>query len=333
MRRVKHNFFRVATNYFAGCDISDTIVVSGSPRSGTTWTAEIMREFPGYKMLNEPLNLDQHPKLKTAGLDWRTYVPPHGDRATVYSHLQDVLQGREVRVWKWRFKADSPLGMLLEHLTRRRLVVKMIRASRMLQWFAATFPVRGIVYVIRHPCSVVASMMKYGNWDEYQTTISRSTVPGGAIPPELYDEFEGVLDSVSTQVECLAVLWSLDYHIALHRHSHEGWPWILVPYERMLTNGGQELSRLASLLGFDSVPEGARQRIGVASRSSSNTLQADDAELQLTKWRRQLDSSQIDNILRIANAFGLGFYSRDPEPDYEALCQFQCEEAQVGQRS
>jgi hypothetical protein len=176
-------------------------------------------------------------------------------------------------------------------------------------------------------------MMKYGNWDEYQTTISRSTVPGGAIPPELYDEFEGVLDSVSTQVECLAVLWSLDYHIALHRHSHEGWPWILVPYERMLTNGGQELSRLASLLGFDSVPEGARQRIGVASRSSSNTHQADDAELQLTKWRRQLDSSQIDNILRIANAFGLGFYSRDPEPDYEALCQFQCEEAQVGQRS
>lgn len=326
---LKHKLFETVTKYITSCNIEDTILISGSPRSGTTWAAEIIREFPDYKMLNEPLNLDQHPDLKSAGLDWRTYISPNGDNPEVNSHLQNLLQGREPRVWKWRFKADFPLSMLWEHITRRKLVVKMIRASRMLQWVASTFPIRNMIYVIRHPCSVVASMMKYGNWDGYQKTIDRTNVPGGAIPHELYDEFENVLDSVSTRAESLAVLWSLDCHIALQNHSQGEWPWILVPYERMLTNGEQELSRLASLLGFNSVPKAARQRMRVASRSSSDTLEAGNAEKQLTKWRRQLDSSQVDNILRIANEFGLGFYSRNPEPRYETLCQFQCKEARV----
>ena len=54
----------------------DTIVVAGSPRSGTTWLAELLRRLPGYKFLNEPLLLPNNPAAQEVGFEWRTHIAP-----------------------------------------------------------------------------------------------------------------------------------------------------------------------------------------------------------------------------------------------------------------
>jgi len=49
-----------------------------------------------------------------------------------------------------------------------------------------------------------------------------------------------------------------------------------------------------------------------------------DARKQLSKWRRQLSSKQIQGILQIVDDVGMSiFYTNDLEPDYDTLNHYQ----------
>jgi hypothetical protein len=49
-----------------------------------------------------------------------------------------------------------------------------------------------------------------------------------------------------------------------------------------------------------------------------------DAEKQLSKWRRRLSEEQIDAVLSVVDQVGLtAFYTRALEPQYEKLNDYQ----------
>ena len=161
MQEFKNAILRIITDLFP-CDLRDTIVVTGSPRSGTTWLSELFRELPGYKMLNEPLNLNSSVLARDVDrLEWRTHLLPETAAPEVEDLLHRALTGRVAAPHMWRFRASTAVGRLVETVMNRNLVVKLIRAGRMLPWFSKRFPVRTIVSIFRHPCAVVASQMNY----------------------------------------------------------------------------------------------------------------------------------------------------------------------------
>jgi hypothetical protein len=55
-RSVKDIIFALAGG---GAVEEEAIVVTGSPRSGTTWFLELLRTLPGYKAMNEPLMYEE----------------------------------------------------------------------------------------------------------------------------------------------------------------------------------------------------------------------------------------------------------------------------------
>ena len=68
-----------------------------------------------------------------------------------------------------------------------------------------------------------------------------------------------------------------------------------------------------------------RSRMGTASAFAADDFRG-DAPHQLTKWRSEFTAEQIETIIRVADAFGLGFYTEEPHPDYEQLNSYQLEE-------
>lgn len=301
------------------CSLDDTIVVAGVARSGTSWLAELVMALPGYKLMGEPL---------AYGLDRLDHVPPYQgpgqENDALEEYLKGVMEGR--RPGGWRLGTESRILRLFRHGKRRRMVTKFIHANRILQWLANTFDIRGIILIVRHPCAVVASMQKYGAW--YYAT------PTGAAPSLNHIE-EGLPDSLvqkvrerlpgqpTTKEEMLALRWTLDHYIPFSVHEEAGYPWTLVPYERLVTTGREELERVFGRIGAK-VPSEAAERLSVASRSAQRTgVYTDDVKKQLSKWRRRLDPEQVERILQIARAFGLDFYSDALEPDYEKLMGFQ----------
>jgi len=324
-RSVKDIIFALAGG---GAVEEETIVVTGSPRSGTTWFLELLRTLPGYKAMNEPLMYEE--ARNGHGFSWRTYLDPGAEAEAKRAYLGTILTGQLGISPAWYFEADSRPTQLVEHATRDRLVVKFCRLNRMLHWFCGQFDVRGPVFIVRHPCAVVASMLRHEAWDEDDfrgADRADHALHGGSLPESLRDVFGPVLDRIETQVEVLATMWCLDHYVPLIHHADGLYPWVLVPYERMVRRGREELRRITTALGMEITSE-MRNQLDEPSGSVKDQLHQ-DAQRQLSKWRRRLSDRQIKDVLRVVDEVGLSdIYSRELEPDYDRLNEMQRSQGQ-----
>ena len=305
------------------CVIENTVVLVGAARSGTTWLAEILRTLPGYKYLNEPLHQKRNPGAARAGLDWRPFLDPNDDPLPAAEAYVDwALTGRIVG--DWHLSASSRVGRLFEHAKQRRLLVKFVRAGRMLQWISKNFEIRGMVFIVRHPCAVVSSMIEHGAWSSMNPTGDTLVdYLGGSVPPALEEDIRARVSVLPrTRVEQLALLWALDHYVPFHYFGSHGYPWTLVPYEALLQDGPDEIERIFEALNSE-VPKSAHDHLVEASGSASQDLQVDNTHRQLFKWKRALEPEQVNSIIRIAHAFDLDFYTESVEPDYDLLFQYQ----------
>lgn len=323
-KRTKERWWRRLLNLIP-CDAEEAIVISGTARGGTTWLGEIIGTLPGYKFLGEPLNYGMdRPVYEIARPPHRPpYQCPTEEAPKLRSYFRQALEGRVPG--GWHLGTDSSATRLFRHLTRRRVVMKLVQGNRLLQWLTNTFEVRGIVMLIRHPCAVVASMQRYGNW-AYATPTpdapSFSHIEEG-LPDDIVDDIRSRLPHLPTsKEEMLALRWALDYYIPFFVHRDAGYSWTLVPYERLVASGPEELRRLFRRLGT-AVPDRAVAQLRTPSSSARSDVSPENATRQLTKWKRRLRPDQAEATLRIAEAFDLDFYGDEPEPDYQRLMQFQ----------
>src|SRR5262249_51250275 len=128
-------------------DIRQTIVITGSPRSGTTWLAELLGTIPRSAMLWEPLFPDADPELRRIGFAERTYIPPHCEQPAMEAYLRRALTGRALN--RWTLQRTN----LLDVYRVRRWIVKFVRANMLLPWLVRRFPVHRPLLLIRHPCA------------------------------------------------------------------------------------------------------------------------------------------------------------------------------------
>jgi hypothetical protein len=321
-RELKNATFKVVGRK-GKCSIHDTVAIAGSPRSGTTWLLELLRTLPDYKAMNEPLMYEE--ARNGHGFSWRTYLDPGAEAEAKRAYLGTILTGQLGISPAWYFEADSRPAQLVEHATRDRLVVKFCRLNRILHWFSNSFDVRGPIFIIRHPCAVVASMLKHESWETAAGNAQNDKEQGlhtEHLPPRLQTVIDPVLAEVETESELLATLWCLDHYVPLKYHSEEGYPWVLVSYERLVRRGHEELRRVTEALGVELNAE-MESQLNQPSSSVRDQLHQ-DAERQLSKWRRRLTDRQIGNVLRIVDQFGLsGIYTRKLEPDYDRLNEMQ----------
>lgn len=301
--------------------IEDTIVIAGAPRSGTTWLLELLRTLPEYKALNEPLFLHNSPGARAAGFAWRTHITPGERNEGARRFFERSLSGRIAHRPLWHYTASSTIRCAAEHIRKRKLIVKFCRAGRLLHWMTQEFNLRGVVLIIRHPCAVIASQLAHGGWND-ESFSSPSDGHSFQVPKELQDKFGSVLASIKTKLDEMVAIWCLDYYIPLIHYAPQGYPWVLVPYERLVTRRTEEVSRILNSLGATAT-ESISEQLNEASKSASESLEVRSPQQQLEKWKTQLSDAEIDRVLELVAAFEIDFYSRDTEPDYDRLNKMQ----------
>jgi hypothetical protein len=274
-------------------DLRRTIVISGSPRSGTTWLADMIATIPRSSVLFEPLNLDEVPDARAVGFGWRTMLDADGGSASQVAFMQRVLSGHMLNRWTTQdMRPGAPT---------KTWVVKFVRANRMMPWIVANFPVRRPVIILRHPCAVVASQLD-------------RNFPSQGPPPEgeflrAHPEFTEVYMSVTTPEERLAFVWAADTFMPLRSVSRDRFDIVL--YE---TLSHEPLPMMERLFANWNEPVPAALAAATERRSFTSSPTA-------RGWQDRLSGDEQQRVLRVAHAFGLDFYDsgREPHTDHPLL--------------
>lgn len=343
----KHSFSNIiqrfdrAIFYNKNFDLKDTIILAGSPRSGTSWLMEILQVIPGYTSLFEPLNPLYLPKSFDVGFRSRTYLPPREDWPEGERYLKKILTSRPLYDDNSIKKGDTKKNLnkiisnyldqlkpeiLMHHLFGNKLLVKFIRLNRLLPWVAKRVQLRSMILIIRHPCAVIDSQLKTGFCGYHPTHPPYQDIyPTRKNILDEASQIEGLsiklldrLKKIETREEIIAASWCLDNYVPLS--CPKPYPWTVVIYEKLMKDGEKEITRLFKEIGEKNIRHSAYRhlKIPVLFQKGESEI-VTKADLQLSKWKKSLSAKQIERILSIVSAFGLDFYTEDFEPDYQNI--------------
>jgi hypothetical protein len=288
------------------CGLQNTVVVAASPRGGSTWLAELLSHQPGAVVLWEPLHPGNNPVCRKHGFGWQNYIPEGVEWEGQKRYLEDILTGRDLST---RLLTSLELDFKALVSPRKSYVVKFVNANMILQEIVEEFSVPA-VQMIRHPCAVVSSQLEHGSWGHIDK--NNMTIPNGLL--EDYPHFGDVLSGVKKKEELLAFEWGVQNYVPLS--SKEALPWYLVTYERMVLEGRKEIKKISDILDLSIASDIVRLKKPSATASRE---QIEQPEERLLKWKSKLSAKQADNILQVAHALGIDYYTKSATPHFSRL--------------
>jgi len=348
----------IGTRIWTNKNLESTVLISGTPRGGTTWLMEILETLPEYKSIFEPLHNGWFPEsskftLPSDNIPLRPYHPTESVYPELEHYLGRVLKGDVVSLVP---HYTLTLNDVYRRLFAKKILVKFVRANRLLPWITRNFNVKKIYLIIRHPCATISSQIQARTsgynlplhilFHHYTIPIIKVQLNTLTKSPDALDItdytfrlklFKQIilneatrihmirenkwlikkLQTIKTLEEVLAAIWSLDNYIPLSYLSEHPDAWYTVVYEKLITDFDDEIKRI-----FDYINEEAPEKVYEMFKRPSKTTH-DKSYLgttkQLLKWKKKLSERQIKNILKVVQWFGLDFYTEDPEPDYNAL--------------
>ncbi|NIQ14129.1 MAG: hypothetical protein GTO02_06915, partial [Candidatus Dadabacteria bacterium] len=193
-------------------------------------------------------------------------------------------------------------------------IFKFVRANMLIEWLTKNFPLKKPVFIIRHPCAVVSSILNL-SWDS-----------NCKLSPEFYNHypfFNEIINHAKTEEEKFAVLWCQENYVALNQS--KPYSFILISYEKLISEPINELKKIFNEWEIEFPPE-ILSNFSIPSKTFNmnrdnhyiKNNKIDSLKL-LGRWKSDLSTKQIDRILKIVNMCGMDFYTDNLEPDYNRL--------------
>ena len=295
------NYNRARSRY----DYKDNLVVLGCPRGGTTWVAELFATQEVTSTLYEPLGL-YIPMVQQLKLNRWQYVPEGAQWDELKNYLTDLLRGEYLSS-----------HVLLEKDTKtvfgtKRWVTKFIKGNMILPWLTKNFPLEKVVLVVRHPCAVVASQLKFRGSEQFVNDIFNYPLENQKYP-DLYRQFENELKDIETIEEKLAASWCLANYVPFKKGNDKRW--LTIYYEELLMGGEDAVREMFEKLNMEITDEIIKSinRPSYSSIVGKSTVLS--TKKQLEKWKTTLCADQINQVEKVVDKFNMNIYKNHYEID------------------
>lgn len=277
---------------------SSALFLAGSPRSGTTWVAEMIALGRNIRLLFEPFHSDEVPLAAEFGR-WR-YLRPSNGSPTSLASARRIIAGDIRSTWTDRFnRAVFP----------RQRLIKEVRANLLLGWLHAHFPAMPVALVLRHPLAVAASQQSVG-WNFQAET--RALLAQGELVEDHLEPVRAVIEEARSPAEQAVVMWCAENYVPLRQFARGQIH--IACYEHLVTRPEEAFGRLAAHFGLPfhrQLLEQIRRPSGVTARDSP-IVRGDNA---LRRWTEAFEPRETKRLLSILSPFGLDqIYGDDPMP-------------------
>jgi hypothetical protein len=281
------------------------LVVCGDPRGGSTWLSELIGSIPAVSTLWEPLHIVEVPEFKALGFGWRHHIEAGSEDLQARQLFERLFRGQLLNSWLCMRTTASEL----HHA--KRLQVKFCRANQLLPWLTEQFSFERMpIHLVRHPCAVVASQLKYGGWNDVPKQASAEMFRENPLMRKFQMQFE----KVDNQIKWLAAMWCACNSVPLNS-TRSGQSWMTVSYESLLLDPDLELSKIFERWGMEQaqIAEVSSRRISKTTLETS-PIATGNVHNQLVYWKQVLSEDQVRDVLSMLDLFEVGIYSADELP-------------------
>lgn len=299
-------------------------IILGFGRSGTTWLADVVSKLLGKLILFEPL----HPSVteRSEQLSYRR-LTSHVDTMWLTQYLEAVLGKRHMKPWLMRNHVPVTIDKIdpdfLDYLWRECDIggFKEIRMNFQIPWLVQQ-KVGSILFVIRDPRAVVASILNRPNFWEFgwprtfELCVSQ-ILDDPAFARHPVQRHADFMRSAQEDFERIAIMWALAHAVALDDCKKYGIP--LIRYEDLYRDPFNTVKQIVKACNLDPRPVHP-SCIFSPSLTTNKTFHGIYNVDQRVKrgdfsffWNGTLSAYQCSAIVDIACAFGLQEYVEGEE--------------------
>ena len=283
-----------------GYNLSETMVILGAPRSGSTWLAELVSTVDGVIQVFEPMNPDHVPEVKDINYRRNMYKKSNDVWAEGKVFFDRALAGKVIN--PWTASQIPPLDIPGSN----RLVVKFVRANLILDWLVENYNLPVPAVSIRHPCAIIASN-RNKQWPA--PTLEE------LLKNRYFDSFPKIkrdCQYLDSPLERAAISWCLRYHPIIFAKDFNKRN--LVVYEALVADSVAELKPL-----FESwhlkLDWKVTNQIKLPSKTSMPKSQIKINQDPLSGWKKSLTSGEVNKIIDVLKRFNIEVYGTAVEPD------------------
>jgi hypothetical protein len=274
----------------------NTILVIGGGRSGTTWLSDLIDSSRGFLSIFEPFDTRFNPEAK---IDYvRFYIPPDCENHFMDKAIEHAFLGTVRNSWTLKTNKN--------HLTWK-ILLKEVRLNLAIGYIKRKFQNK-IVFIIRHPFSVITSRLKNGWGTHFNDFFGQRDLIEDYLKPYMPE-----LKKAKTDLEKHAFIWTIENLIALEHLKNEDF--CFVTYEDLISRKEFETQKIFSYLDI-TYPRNMQKRLFTPSQLTQKSNL--DPKKLLTDWQGKLTRQEIEKILEIMSLFNFDLYNSEPEPNYKS---------------
>jgi hypothetical protein len=290
------------------------IFVTGVPRSGTSWVAEVLAQAPETALVSEPDNFSVDPFAGVAklGLGFYPAIPP-GQNASRYGVLWDLAFSGG---WPESPRVERALSLVARlprgprtvaatavarRCARRQpppphVVVKSVYAAFTVEWIVDRCG-PSVVLMRRHPLNILASWL--------QLDVPPYPIEEHPVVHERVLEPLGISAPATGASRLERVVWTIAVlSTALDQAAANNPDWLVINHERLCESPLDGFRHLFEGLGLDFAGEAhahvlASNRPGERYETTRNSRDLPEA------WRRRLTPAQVREAGRVLQPFPL----------------------------
>lgn len=299
---------------------SKPILVTGSPRSGTSWAGQMIGQASLTHYVHEPFNISSNPCLCGVNFKYWFQYLSLGNYNEFRNHLEHTIYPAYTGIGLFNTFAEMtrsrrirPLLRYLKSYLSRRVLIKAPMAVFSAETLAHLFEM-DVVVLIRHPAAIVSSYKEL-NWTHpFSHFLNQPELMEEQLAPFRH-EIEDFVNNEYDIVDQIALLWKLiHYKITKYQETHPNW--IFLRYEDLALDPIEGYRKIFHQLDLPFSDHTyamiqAHNLRHIPSKSSDPYSIKQNPRLVISKWREKLTATEIGRIRKRVEGVSSFFFQDD----------------------
>lgn len=301
-------------------DTSQTIVINGFWRSGTTWVQEVIGKAIGAKMIFEPLQARARPFKSKMHLKFpeefdykhlNGLMPCHSVGNFSFFQYFDLIDAAQKGILTDSYILRRQKLLDLGRMFNRKVVVKYVRGTLFLSSLARHYNCP-VIHIYRDPRAVISSIFRNPNWGEgtfSSLDLKKQLLEVGDDRLEFFSQYSSEILRISkhSPIEQVTAYYCLTEKFLLNELSkYEHGNLSVMRYEDIVLTGFKNIVEKLNNFGFV-VDLSTVQTYGAIPSSTQyyNSEGGSTSNKRTEAWRKFLDEKSEKLIVGVVKDLGM----------------------------